>query len=66
MSKKTKPSKPEDPSLRDYFAGLSLQALVYAGEDPVDAESLRASAASYAERAYLLADAMLEARNAVE
>jgi hypothetical protein len=62
MSKKTKPPKPEEPSLRDYFAGLSLQALLYASEDPVDVDSLRANAPSYAERAYLLADAMLEAR----
>jgi hypothetical protein len=66
MSKKPKPSKPEEPSLRDYFAGLSLQALLYAGEDPIDTESLTSSAPSYAQRAYLLADAMLEARDAVE
>lgn len=64
MSKKTKASKPEDPSLRDYFAGLALQALLYAEEDPLDKAALKGSAPSYAERAYLLADAMLEARDA--
>lgn len=65
MSKKTKATKPEDPSLRDYFAGLALQALIYAEETSVAEETLRLSAPSYARRAYILADAMLHAREPI-
>ncbi|MGV3618310.1 MAG: hypothetical protein ACO1SV_23540 [Fimbriimonas sp.] len=70
MSKKNKNRKPSDapadPSLRDYFAGLSLQALLYADEESIDIEALRKSAPSYAERAYLIADAMIAARGESE
>ena len=62
MSKKNK-TRPDDVSLRDYFAGLSLQALIYAAEDDVEnIEGLKSRAPFYAQRAYLLADAMLVAR----
>ena len=46
-------------SLRDYFAGKALAGLLASGEDSIDAET-------NAHDAYIIADAMIKAREAIK
>lgn len=57
----------DDMSLRDHFAGLALQAILKANDDSLeDTEEVRGAAGEWAKRAYLIADAMIDAKYGID